>query len=233
MNTITLIIGTAVIAFIAYNYFKKKNASYAESNDDSKLSQKQKGLLAFGAILFYYRDDKILGFDPPANLEDYKNSLNYQWEITNGTEAKATIEDLLTLKKSKEFHPLIQIESEELSSIQKRIAEELEIDIHTVKQTNSSYAWDLCRSIALAKWCYWVGYFSEEECWEYMEKAVQIARELGTGWTNYTVSFLLGRTIQGFDLDDISVNALQILTGKQPLLRKVKDLDVLQRFPFN
>ena len=44
------------------------------------------------------------------------------------------------------------------------------------------------------------------------------------------VSFLLGRTIQGFDLEDIDIEAKQLLKSKNPIFGKVKDIDVYQKY---
>lgn len=68
--------------------------------------------------------------------------------------------------------------------------------------------------------------------WEYLQKAAETARTYGKDWTDYTVSFLLGRTIQGFDLDDVIIESKQILHGQGPALRKVQDADVYKRYSF-
>jgi hypothetical protein len=65
-----------------------------------------------------------------------------------------------------------------------------------------------------------------------MKKASEIAATKGQNWTDYTVSFLLGRTIQGFDLDDMIVESKQILTSKGPSLRKIEDIDIYAKYPF-
>lgn len=235
------IIGGIAILFIAYLVFmktmmKKRNNQQLENfnnnHSNTPLTDEQKRLLSFGGILFYYRGEKILGIKPESGLNHYIGGLAQQWEVTSETTAKETLNDLLALERSTEFEPLLQESSTELNSIQKEISKGLGLDLDTVSQVKSAYAWDICRAVSLAKWCYWVGYLTENETWEVMKKASEIATAKGQNWTDYTVSFLLGRTIQGFDLDEIIVESKQILTGKGPALRKIEDTDIYQKYPF-
>ncbi len=210
---------------------EKQLNEFGSAHSNIPLTEDQKRILSYGAVLFYYRQEKILGIKPENRLDEYVGGLKHQWDITDSQEAHSVLNGLLELKRSEEFHSLIQ-QSSELSKIQEQIAKGLGIEVNDVKQTKSAYAWDTCRAIALAKWCYWVGYLSEDEMWEVMGKASDIAREKGESWIDYMVSFLLGRTIQGFDLDDIIVESKQILSGKNPLIGKVEDIDVLIRYSF-
>lgn len=240
-TNIYFIIGGIAILFIAYLIFlktimKKRNnkqlENFSNNHSDEPLTEEQKRLLSFGGILFYYRGEKILGIKPEGSLNQYVGGLAQQWEITNEAEAKETLNDLLALERSSEFDPLLQESSKELSSIQKDLSKGLGLESDTVAQVKSAYAWDLCRAVSLAKWCYWVGYLNENETWEVMKKASEIATEKGESWVDYTVSFLLGRTIQGFDLDEIIVESKQILTSKGPSLRKIEDVDIYTRYSF-
>ncbi|MGU3375690.1 DUF1266 domain-containing protein [Chryseobacterium sp. M5A1_1a] len=240
-TNIYFIIGGIALLFIAYMIFlktmmKKRNNKQLENfnnnHSDEPLTEEQKRLLSFGGILFYYRGEKILGIKPENSLNEYVGGLNQQWEITNGTEAKETLADLLSLQKSNEFEPIFFQSTQELSSIQKDISKGLGLDLNRVTQVKSAYAWDICRAVSLAKWCYWVGYLTENETWEIMTNASAIATSKGENWTDYTISFLLGRTIQGFDLDEIIVESKQILTGKGPALRKIEDIDIYTKYPF-
>lgn len=240
MNTYFIIGGIAVL-FIVYiiilkTKMKKNNDQLLENfnnnHNGEPLTEEQKRLLSFGGILFYYRGEKILGIKPESNLNEYIGGLAQQWEVTNTEEAKETLNDLLLLQRSGEFDPIFLESTKELSSIQKDISKGLGLDINTVAQVKSTYAWDICRAVSLAKWCYWAGYLTENETWEVMKKASEIAATKGQNWTDYTVSFLLGRTIQGFDLDDMIVESKQILTSKGPSLRKIEDIDIYAKYPF-
>lgn len=240
MNTYFIIGGIAVLFIVYIIILKTKmnknnnqlSQNFNNNHSNEPLTEEQKRLLSFGGILFYYRGEKILGIKPESNLNEYIGGLRQQWEITNSEEAKETLNDLLLLQRSNEFEPFILEPSNDLKSIQKDISKGLGLDISNVTEVNSAYAWDICRAVSLAKWCYWAGHLTETETWEIMKKASEIAATKGKNWTDYTVSFLLGRTIQGFDLDDMIVESKQILTSKGPSLRKIEDIDIYARYSF-
>ncbi len=239
-NVYYIIAGGAAI-FVIYIIFlqkmmkKKKQQQLDElkkNHSGSPVTEEQKRLLTFGAILFYHRGEKILDILPDQRLEIYVYGLKQQWEINNSQEAKEALNNLLQLKRSFEFEPVLQQPSLELSKIQKRIAKGLDIELADVEQVKSAYAWDICRAVSLAKWCYWCRYLTESETWLIMEQAARVAAEQGKNWSEYTISFLLGRTIQGFDLDDVIVESKQLMKSQHPSLRKIENLDVFEKYSF-
>ncbi|MFV0539877.1 MAG: DUF1266 domain-containing protein [Aestuariibaculum sp.] len=241
-SNIYFIIGGVAVVFIIYmvvlqKIMKKKQQSqldYFNSNHSgTPLTEQQKRLLTFGAILFYHRNEKILEFIPKNRLDQYVYGLKQQWEITNSEEAKETLNNLIVLQRSNDFQPFLQQSSSELNKIQKKISKGLNVELSTVEQTNSAYAWDICRAVSLTKWCFWCGYLTEDETWNFIKQATDVATKNGKDWTDYTVSFLLGRTIQGFDLDDVIVESKQILHSQNPSIRKIEDIDVYKRYSFH
>lgn len=241
MNTnIYYIIGGVAIIFIIYmivlqHFMKKKKQKQLDDfnakHSGKPLTEQQKRLLTFGAILFYWRSENILGIALEKNVDVYAFGLKQQWDISNAEEAKETLNDLLALQRSTSFQEILQQSMPEIEKMKKKIAKGLGIELPIVEQTQSAYAWDICRAVSLTKWCYWCGFLTESENWEYMEKAAQIANQYGKDWTDYTVSFLLGRTIQGFDLDELIVESKQILHGDKLYLNK-ENSDIYQRYTF-
>ncbi|MDA3616428.1 DUF1266 domain-containing protein [Polluticaenibacter yanchengensis] len=211
---------------------QKQLKSFHSNHSNIPVTEKQKRLLAFGAILSYHRMEDILNIVPKNRLDQYVNGLKDQWDINSPEDAKTILNNLLSLKRSKEFEPVILQPSPELIKIQTEIAKGLDLDLSIVKQTTSAYAWDICRSVSLAKRCYWCGYLSEIETWGIIETAANTAIQYGKNWTDYTVSFLLGRTLQGFNPDDLIIECKQILHSQNPLLRKITDIDVYKQYPF-
>lgn len=162
------IIGAIAVVFVIYlivlkTMKQRQLDKFKNSHSGKSLTEQQKRLLTFGAVLSYHRSENILGILPERGLNEYVAGLKTQWEITNTEDAKHTLNELLQLKRSTEFESLLQQPSAELADIQQTIAKGLGIDITTVAQTKSAYAWDICRAVALAKWCYWSGYLTEEE----------------------------------------------------------------------
>ena len=200
--------------------------------NQNPLTEEQIRLLTFGAILTYYRGENLLNLIPTEILETYQKGLRRQWEITDTASAKETISDLLAQKRSLEFRRLLTQTSPELSKLQKQIAKGLGIEVAQVEAVKSAYAWDLCRAASLAKWCYWCQYITETEMWNILQKVSEIAKEQGKNWQEYTISFLLGRTIQGFDLENLIILTSQLFHSKSPSLRKIEGIDVYQRYSF-
>ena len=240
-SNIYFIIGGVAFLFIIYmvvlqNMMKKKKQKQLEdfnrNHSGNPLTEQQKRLLSFGAILFYHRMEKILGFVPEQGIDQYTYGLKNQWEISSPLDARETLDNLLALRRSTEFQPLLNQPPSDIVTIQKKIAKGLGIELAVVEQTTSAYGWDICRAVSLTKWCFWCGYLTEAEVWDYMQKAATIAGQQGRDWTDYTVSFLLGRTIQGFDLDDVAVEAKMVLHSQNPTFGKIEDIDVYQRYSF-
>ena len=213
-------------------YTKKHLQKQIGHINQNPLTEEQIRLLTFGAILTYCRGENLLNLIPTEILETYQWGLRQQWNITDTASAKETISDLLAQKRSLQFRHLLTQTSPELSKIQKQIAKGLEIELAQVEAVKSAYAWDLCRAASLAKWCYWCQYITETEMWEILQKVSEIAKEQGKNWQEYTISFLLGRTIQGFDLEDLIILTSQLFHSKSPSLRKIEGIDVYQRYSF-
>ena len=213
-------------------YTKKHLQKQIGHINQNPLTEEQIRLLTFGAILTYYRGENLLNLIPTEILETYQKGLRRQWEITDTASAKETISDLLAQKRSLQFRHLLTQTSPELSKIQKQIAKGLEIELAQVEAVKSAYAWDLCRAASLAKWCYWCQYITKTEMWDILQKVSEIAKEQGKNWQEYTISFLLGRTIQGFDLENLIILTSQLFHSKSPSLRKIEGIDVYQRYSF-
>ena len=237
MSVIIWIIIGAVFLFalqiyINKAYTKKHLQKQIGHINQNPLTEEQIRLLTFGAILTYYRGENLLNLIPTEILETYQKGLRQQWEIIDTASAKQPISDLLAQKRSLQFRHLLTQTSPELSKIQKQIANGLGIELAQVEAVKSAYAWDLCRAASLAKWCYWCQYISETEMWNILQKVSDIAKEQGKNWQEYTISFLLGRTIQGFDLEDLIILTSQLFHSKSPSLRKIEGIDVYQRYSF-
>jgi len=235
-TTLYVIIGAVLLVilqfFVTRTYAKKRLQGQIGHINQTLLTEEQKRLLTYGAILAYYRGESLTSLMPKEVLDRYQFGLRQQWEITDTASAKETIGDLLAQKRSLQFRHLLTETSPELSKIQKQIAKGLGIEVAEVEAVKSAYAWDLCRAASLAKWCYWCKYLTEAEMWEVLNQVSAIAKEQGKNWREYTISFLLGRTIQGFDLEDLIILTSQLFHSKSPSLRKIEDIDVYQKYPF-
>ena len=237
MSTMSIVISVAsvfaVYFAVLFVYMKRKKArqldEFKSKHSGNPLDEKQKRALAFGGILFSNRFEKILTILPEDNLDTYVAGLKNQWEIETSSDAKETLNNLINLNKSKDIDSFVAGSPEQVRAAQKEIAKELGIPLASVEATRSTFGWDTMRAVSLARWCYWAGYLTEQETWEFIHKAAGIASALGKNWEDYTVSFLLGRTIHGFDLEDIGSMAKYILNGKT---RGDENTDIYLKYSF-
>jgi Protein of unknown function (DUF1266). len=56
-------------------------------------------------------------------------------------------------------------------------------------------AWDIERLAGVARKCYYVGYLTEDECYEYLEKASELAKQYYKTWREYIIGYFIGRGI--------------------------------------
>ena len=239
-TTIYIIIAIVVILSIYFTimtrWYKKRKQSQLEyfhkTHSNKPLTQDQKQILVYGAILAYNRGEAIFGLVPEKGTDQYIYGLKYQWNITNHKTAVETLTELAQLKRSSQFDVSINSEDRELIKIKKAVAKALGIDLQDVMAVGSTYAWDTCRLVSLSKWSYWAGFINEEQMWYFMKFATNLAREKGKDWQDYTISFLLGRTIQGFDLSIVDIGTKQLYHSKNPVLGTQPDIDVYQKYPF-
>ncbi len=192
------------------SYTKKLN-EFNKKHPPRKLTKDEERLLVFGSMLFQYRSEDLLSIIPADDLNKYIYGLKNQWGISNHQEAIEVLNYLLNLEDSKSLNKILQESEQEVTKIKKKILKKLKIDESKFMGVENTYAWDTCRLVALAKWSYWSEYISEEEMWHYIKSAANTASELGVNWEEYMVSFLLGRTLRDFDLDDIIYDCKTLL----------------------
>lgn len=199
------------------------------------LSNQQKRNLAFGAMLSYYNNEPILDIKLKGKKEDHKSQLETYWGVYDHKSALERLERLLNLENSLEIDLLLKKPTPEINKIKETIANKLEIQFSEVGAVKSSYAWDICRFIVLAKWCYWSGYITSYEMWNFTIEGTEKASNIGDNWKEYTISFLLGRTIQGFEMESIINECKELFYSKRSTkswFLRVKDVDVHKKYNF-
>lgn len=200
---VALVVGLFI--FVQYLSFKAKGRrkAWLATHQPAPLTPERKRVLTFGAILAHYRGENALNMAFEGEKNFYTEGLAGQWEISNRSEALETIGQLLVLERSTEFDAWIasNSEPERLEAVHAAVAEALGIAPEVVRQVRTTYAWDCCRMVCLAKWCYWLDYITEDEMWAFAEQAVAKASAGGKDWQEYTIAFLIGRAIHGFGLD--------------------------------
>lgn len=213
------------LVFVVCLYFitsKAKKTKRTQQNkfmnafSEKPLSAEQRQALTHGAILAEYRNEDLLSMKLTKFKEEYSNGLAKRWGISSKESAMTVLDDLVSLKRTvrqDDRLPDWQSSSGYRDMINE-MAKELEIPLTKVESVQSTYAWDTGRAVNVAKWSFWAGYLTEDEAWSYIMQTSDIAKKKGVDWAEYTVSFLLGRAMQGVNLDNITLDCFRLLHGK-------------------
>lgn len=215
---VILAVIVALFIFAQYLTFKSKRRrkAWLSTHSPAPLTEARKRVLTFGAILALYRNEELFDMAFDREVEEYAGGLADQWEISNREEALATIGLILAQNHSKNYDEWLceNGDSSEAQALYEEVAQALKMDVAEVKAVRSTYAWDTVRVIALSKWAYWLDYITEEEMWNFAEKAAAQASAQGKDWKEYTISFLLGRVMHGFGVS-IADDCLSLLAGNR------------------
>lgn len=228
MNTVIYVAIAVAAAFVCgyflYANFQMKRARRKELEEfNSRYSGKPLGenhqrAMAYGAVLARARGESTLSIIPKERIETYREGMKKSRNIVDEQSAVAALNALLQLQNSVNFDEFIRTHeaNKDLNRIYARISRELDLPEEEVKLVRSTYAWDISRAVNVAKWCFWIGYLTESQFYGCLDRCNEIVGRLGKDWTEYTCSFLLGRSIQGFKPEEV-------ISAAKDLLAAIKD----------
>ena len=247
MNTVIYVaiavVAAVVCGYFLYANFRMKRARRKELEEfNSRYSGKPLGenhqrAMVYGAVLARSRGESVLSMIPKERIETYREGMKKSWNIIDEQSAVASINALLQLQKSSGFDEFIRTHetNKELNRIYARISRELDLPEEEVKMVRSTYAWDICRAVNVAKWCFWIGYLTESQFYGCLDRCNEIVARIGKDWTEYTCSFLLGRCIQGFKPEEVLPAAKELLAasmGNPEEKTEDPNLSVYRDIPF-
>ncbi|PNE26611.1 hypothetical protein BHU11_06205 [Tannerella sp. oral taxon 808] len=247
MNTVIYIViavaAAVVCGYFLYANFRMRRARRKELEEfNSRYSGKPLGenhqrAMVYGAVLARSRGESVLSMIPKERIETYREGMKKSWNIIDEQSAVASINALLQLQKSSGFDEFIRTHetNKELNRIYARISRELDLPEEEVKMVRSTYAWDICRAVNVAKWCFWIGYLTESQFYGCLDRCNEIVARIGKDWTEYTCSFLLGRCIQGFKPEEVLPAAKELLAasmGNPEEKTEDPNLSVYRDIPF-
>ena len=127
-------------------------------------------------------------------IEDAKEGVKMLASLLDGRHSKKFAKEF-ELAKAGKFDELDEDDAESYQLCAEAIVEALELPQKLVDNCKTLYAWDLDRIGYLARLFYNVEYITEEEAWQWMEKAAVKVKENFPSWEDYFVSLLLGRAL--------------------------------------
>jgi len=172
--------------------------------------------LASSAILMEVNNQRhdLLGgeFRSARNIETRLMMLRSWWSIENREDLLGTLSWLMDEGHRKEFtetgEMLFTLSPEEVASCVANAQndEELLHQFEIVREfyprlgNKSLLAWDLGRYIALCRWGYFVGFFTEEEAWAKIMPAARMLRQNFASWGEMADNYLLGREYWSYSI---------------------------------
>jgi hypothetical protein len=216
---------------------KKKQNEFIEAN---RVAPEREPLLTTGAILVAAngQSPQVLALNPkkPARGELI---LSQFWGVSNTAEAKEVINHLLKTGSRAELQPaysaykkgdgtaltsdqeaalkyvLKAIKGGFLCNELKKVTQEMLDAVDTV------VAWDIERAAFVARMAFDAGYLTEDETWKILAMTRKLAQENFDRWTDYLISFIIGRVLtmtsqqQQYDAIDVWLNGVWLEDPKK------------------
>ena len=179
----------------------------AKEEAKGKLTKEQENALVFGAVLTTRND---MSFDD-LEAEEYKDAsiqvLRSAWKVTDTATAKETLESLLAEGHRAEGDPMLtelrtpeaaEKNTEEFQAyedVKKNLVDNYGYTAEQVDGIKTISAWDYDRLVNVARFSHSADYITEQEMWDYINKAVTQAKNDYNSWEEYFAGVMLGRTL--------------------------------------
>ena len=196
----------------------------------NKVPAKYKKYMPIGALLIGTQDEPYETLHLIQDEEDTSMILEGGWGIESREEALEMLESLLggrhaetfaeNFKNAKagNYEEMDDEDVEDYETSVEALTDILEFPKELVNNCETLYAWDLERIGYLVRLFVNIEYISEEEAWEWMEKAAVKIKETFSSWEEYIISVLLGRGFaMGVHQEPYAI-ALDLLTDSRAFL---------------
>lgn len=161
---------------------------------------------------------------PESLKKKWKEGMLDDWDILGPESAKNILDSFLEEGHRKSYNYIIELYLKCNGDTNRVIdSENREIFVHYFEKLNhvlnlkqgkkwypkpekdlwlGTSAFDYGRMIFVARICYFIGYFSEEEAWEYINKFSRLAKNDFSNWNDYAKSYMLGRVMWNANRDN-------------------------------
>lgn len=180
--------------------------------------------LLVGSMYAEQQSAYLNSYETGLNKSDIKKIVEFYWDVYNKTDAIEIIQSLhnrnqdknielvykafeneenyvsilksIVLSNEKGFNYYLDIYRLLKNTIPELIEQKVISDFSEIKKIKDS-GWNYGRSVFLARCCYDLGYFSENELKEYLAKSHTELKKYCSTWKEYTKSYIFGRAIWG------------------------------------
>lgn len=198
--------------------------------EDNVVAPDKMKYMPIGAILIGTHGEPYVTLAVMQDEEYTKEVLEDGWGINNRDDGIKMLESLLKGRHAVRFGEMFEalkagnangIDEEDVEDFEasvEGIIEVLALPNELVRNCRSLIGWDLERIGYLVRLFINVGYISEDEAWEWMDKAAKAIKTNFNSWEEYIVSMLLGRGFaMGVDIEPYAV-AHDLLTDNRSFL---------------
>lgn len=195
----------AMLGILYYPYLvnpqRRKKAPKVEPQDMNEIQRQ--GILYGAYISSRNNDNPFDSLAAKINYVNYKRMLRRDWGIKNRESAIWELNSLAELRMVIQLDQVLRTDFASQTKVIDRVTKKLGYCPYQHSEEFSTYAWDVGRLSSVAKWCFWQGYITEEELNEYYKICIDIVANLGKDWDEFTYSYLLGRSMHGFSMQEM------------------------------
>jgi len=224
-----IVIGiVAVVAALVIFFYISMKQGEKETQEQiaaHKLPREQEQWLSFGAVMTEYRGEipQIMKITK-GTVEEYREGVAAQWEVSDAKSAQDTINWLLSDGHRHKYATAFsqvkmgdrpdELDDEEWKSCEgtlKNLKDDMKMDSAQIEAIPSMSAWDFERAAFLARVFAFMGFITEDEAFAILKQVGIAVRAEFEDWNSYFASFLLGRVIAyGGDSYAMVLNAQEL-----------------------
>lgn len=237
-----------MLAFAAYGFVvaRERKAQYPSAamslvgsttkgrlHEADQLSDSQKRLLTFCLLPSYIRREPLLTLKTGSEgLAAVQAMLAHDFGIDNRDALLEQIDYLLSGVRSTALDNQLLNPDERITALRTEIAHALQLSPESLANLESAYAWDLGEAAELTKLGAAARYLTTDELWNYLEQISDSAQRLGRDWYEYTLSYLVGRSMELGDFATIKELAYTIFHLPSSAVAKTPGLNAYTQYRF-
>jgi hypothetical protein len=177
--------------------------------------------LALGAILSQYNNENINALKSNLDPVGLRPMMNEWWGITNRQSAFEVLDWLKREGHRTEYNTVYDVlvrgnitSCKDLQDADQSLCRDSDIkeihdiakQVHDLAGDKTLVAWDYGRLISVARWCYTMGWLSEEEAWTYIMPAAIKIQSTYDSFVEFGRHYIYGRA---YWMRDINANQQQ------------------------
>ena len=173
-----------------YLIMPKTEVKYDFDENANLLSTEKQRWLNVGGVLTAMNYEFINSLATGRPVKENRAAMKEWWGITGRQTALDALESLVNSGHHLTFDSQLNREIFRADLIEFDIVSE-KTDLNDI----TTLAWDMGRLVNVARWCFDLGYISEDEAWKYIETAYKEVQTAYSSWHEFAAGYLIGRAL--------------------------------------